>query len=444
MNLRPILIVRVETAADVVLVRQRAQAIAEIAGFDTIKQTSFAAALSEIVRNALQYADGGRVEFAIETLGAQTFLAASIIDRGPGISEILANGGEWNREVPFRGHGIASARKLVKILSITCPKEGGTCVRLGIPFADNDAVTPEAISTWSARLARQQPRTLLEEMQHRNQELVVALETLRRKEIELERQMAEDAILRAALAESRELLEARVAERTESLLRSNDELRAFSYTVSHDLRAPLRAVNGFLQLLLEDHLHPGDNGASELTHNILRATNRMDTLIQDLVAYTQISKVPIPVKPVDCQKLIAELLTQCEVRLRPQQVSVETCGEFPIVIANPAILESALSNLFDNAVKFRKPSNNATIVFRGAPNGKNLRLWVEDDGIGIAPEHHDRIFNVFERLHGYEVPGTGIGLALVRRWISGMQGSVGVESKIGEGSRFWIDLPLSQ
>jgi signal transduction histidine kinase len=444
MKAPPIIVIRVESTADVVLVRQRAQALAEIAGFDSIKQTSFATALSEISRNALQFAKGARVEYSVESHGSKRYLAAEVTDRGPGIAEVIANGGSWDRNITFHGHGIASARKLVKMFSIYCPESGGCSVRLGIPFDQEISVAADAVPKWTAELMRQQPRSMLEEMQHRNQELMVALDSLRIKEIELERQMVEEQILKLALAESRELLEARVIERTQSLVISNEELRAFSYTVSHDLRAPLRAINGFIQMLLDDHVRPEDTGAADLTRSILGASSRMDALIQDLVAYTQVSRVPIPVKPVDCRKLIEELLAQCEVRLRPQKVKVETSGDFPNVTANHAILESALTNLFDNAVKFRKPATEAAIRFRGAPNGKNLRLWVEDNGIGIAPEHHERIFRVFERLHGYEVPGTGIGLAMVRRWISGMQGAVGVESKLGEGSRFWIDLPLSR
>ena len=438
-----ILIIRVESNADVVLVRQRAQSIAELAGFDTIKQTSFATALSEIARNSLQFAQSGRVTFTIETEEAQRFLSATVTDNGPGIPAILANGGRWNRAFKFNGHGIASARRLVKSFSIVCPSSGGCSVRLGILFPQDHFLPHDAVTLWSARLASQPPRNFLEEMQHRNQELGATLEALQRKEIELERQMAEDDLLRAALAESRALLEERVIERTASLLRSNDELRAFSYTVSHDLRAPLRAINGFVQLLVHEHIPTGDENAAELTTSILRASSRMDALSQDLVGYTQLSKVPIPVKPVDCRQLIEDLLKQRSLRSHPEKVQVETLGDFPGIIANPGILESALNNLFENAIKFRKPSTDIAILFRGAPNGKHLRLWVEDNGIGIAPEHHERIFGVFERLHGNEIPGTGIGLALVRRWIAGMNGSVGVESALGQGSRFWIDLPLS-
>jgi signal transduction histidine kinase len=442
MIVRPIIQVQVRSTADVVLARQRAQAIAELARFDSLKQTSFATAISEIARNAVQFATQGRVSFAIESYGNLHFLTASVIDEGPGIPAVLSHGGLWDRDVLFVGHGISSARKLVKQFSINCPPSGGTVVKLGLRFPPEFAVSPELVSSWCGKLAAQKPRNLLEEMHHRNQELVSTLEALQLKESQLKAQVAQDALLKAALAESKQSLEARVKERTESLTLSNEELRAFSYTVSHDLRAPLRAINGFVHQLLHEHVQPENVAAGESATRVFEAVGHMDDLINALVAYTQVNRVPIPVKEVDLRKLIDNLVKHYEPRLIREEVRVEVAGDFPSVTANGAILHNALLSLVENALKFRSPMRKAYVCFRGAPDAEKLRLWVEDHGIGIAPEHHERIFGVFERLHGYEVPGTGIGLAMVRRWIGGMRGSVGVESSFGEGARFWIDLPL--
>ncbi|MGZ8938956.1 MAG: sensor histidine kinase [Limisphaerales bacterium] len=439
---RSIIQIQVRSPADVVLVRQRAQAIAELAKFDSIKQTSFATAISEIARNAIQFANEGRVAFAIESYGNLHFLTASVIDQGPGIREVISKGGVWDRSIVFEGHGINSARKLVKQFSINCPPEGGTIVKLGLRFPPGFLVGTELVMHWSGKLSAQKPRNLLEEMHHRNQELVATLEALQVKEAELKRQVADDAVLKAALAESKHTLELRVQERTESLTLSNEELRAFSYTVSHDLRAPLRAINGFVHQLLDEHVPRENPSAIETSTRIFQAVNHMDELINALVAYTQVNKVPIPLKEVNLRELIEDLVKHFEPRLQPENVRVEIAGDFPAITANRAVLHNALLNLVENALKFRNPSREAYVRFRGAPDTQKLRLWVEDSGIGIAPEHHERIFGVFERLHGREIPGTGIGLAMVRRWIAGMQGSVGVESEVGQGARFWIDLPL--
>lgn len=437
---RSILQVQVRSAADVVLARQRAQAIAEIAGFDTIKQTSFATAISEIARNAVQFAREGRVGFTVESYGNMHFLTASVIDNGPGISSVLERGGQWVRTMEFAGHGISSARKLVKQFSINCPASGGTIVKLGLRFPSGFLVGAELVMNWSVRLAAEKPRSLLDEMHHRNQELLATLAVLQTKEMELQRRVAEDAVLKAALAENQLMLEARVKERTESLTVSNEELRAFSYTVSHDLRAPLRAIDGFLHQLLEQSIAPA--AAAEAATRIFQAVVHMDELINALVGYTHINKTPIPVKQVNLRELIDDLVKHYEPRLAPERVRIEVVGDFPIVTANRAVLHNALLNLVENALKFRTPAKEAFVRFQGAPKEQKLRLWVEDNGIGIAPEHHERIFGVFERLHGHEVPGMGIGLAMVRRWVGGMQGSVGVESNSGEGARFWIDLPI--
>jgi signal transduction histidine kinase len=440
---RSIIQVQVRSPGDVVLARQRAQAIAELAQFDSIKQTSFATAISEIARNAVQFAGEAKVGFAIESDGALHFLTASVIDQGPGIAAVLDRGGLWDGSIVFAGEGIGSARKLVKQFSINCPPSGGTIVKLGLRFPPGVTLGPELILSWSASLAAQKPRNLVEEMHRQNQELGATLDALHLKETELRRQVAEDAVLKAALAENKRSLEMRVKERTESLTVSNEELRAFSYTVSHDLRAPLRAINGFVHQLLEEQVQPGNASAAESATRIFQAVNHMDELINALVAYTQVNRTPIPLKEVNIRELVEDLVKHYEPRLVPEKVRVELSGDFPIVIANRAVLHNALLNLFENALKFRNPASEAYVRFRGAPDGHKLRLWVEDHGIGIAPEHHDRIFGVFERLHGHEVPGTGIGLAMVRRWIRGMQGSVGLESSFGKGARFWIDLPLS-
>lgn len=435
--------VLVRSDADVVLARQRAQAIAELAEFDVMKQTSFATAISEIGRNAVQFAGEARVSFVVESFGKLHFLVASVADQGPGIAAIRERGGHWDRSTLFEGQGINSARKLVKLFSINCPAGGGTIVKLGLRFPDGFMVRPDLIHSWAARLAELRPRNLLEEMHHRNQELLAALAELQRKDVELQRQIASDAVLKEALAESTRLLEARVEERTKSLSLSNEELRAFSYTVSHDLRAPLRAINGFTHLLLEEHVRADNADARDSAARILHAVDQMDQLIQDLVAYTQVNKLPTPLKEVDPEALIEDLVEQSKGRLKSGE-TIEICGDFPNITANSAILHSALQHLFENALKFTNGSGKAFIRFRGVADKEKLRLWVEDNGIGIAPQHHDRIFGVFERLHGKEIPGRGIGLALVKRWVAGMQGAVGVESSIGAGARFWIDLPLSK
>jgi signal transduction histidine kinase len=442
-NNRPIIQVQVRSTADVVLARQHAQTIAELARFDAIKQTSFATAISEIARNAVQFAGEARVCFGLESYGNLHFLTASVIDHGPGIAALRDRGGQWDGSISFEGHGIRSARKLVKQFSINCPPSGGTVVKLGLRFPPNFMVAPDLVSEWSRQLAAQKPRNLLEEVHHRNQELLATLDALQLKETELQRRLAADVLVKAALAESKHSLEARVQERTAALTLSNDELRAFSYTVSHDMRAPLRAINGFVHQLLEDHIPADNSSAADLASRIFQSVDHMDALINAMSAYAQISKTPIPLSEVDSRKLLEELIVQFHPRFVAENATVTLAGDFPSILANRADLRHSVLDLVENALKFRGPATQAFICFRGVPEPGKFRLWIEDQGIGIASEHHERIFGVFERLHGREIPGIGIGLAMVRRRIAAMHGRVGVESSPGQGARFWIDLPLS-
>jgi signal transduction histidine kinase len=244
------------------------------------------------------------------------------------------------------------------------------------------------------------------------------------------------------LAEKTRSLEREVAERRrieEELRSSNRELEAFSYSVSHDLRGPLRAVSGYADLLAEDYL---SNLPDDVSKNcILRigaSARQMNDLIEDLLAFSRLAREKIQCMPVDPAEALEAAIGQ--VTLGDAELCRDTA--FPPVVGHPVLLAQALTNLLSNAIKFVKPGARAQVRVRGEANGERTRIWIEDNGIGIAPEFHERIFQVFERLNpqsGY--PGTGIGLAIVRRALERMGGKCGVESAPGQGSRFWIELP---
>jgi signal transduction histidine kinase/CHASE3 domain sensor protein len=261
-------------------------------------------------------------------------------------------------------------------------------------------------------------------------------------------------------------LEQRVAERTIKLQETNAELEAFSYSVSHDLRAPLRTLQGFTQALLEDYGDRLDPIGQDYTRYIAEAAVSMDTLIADLLAYSRLSRAEIQIQPIDLSRVVAEALSQLDVELRERQALVTVEEFLPQVMAHRRTLVQVLTNLLANAVKFVKPEVQPQVRVWAEERGSTesgvgnrdrtddsplptphslpnwVRLWVEDNGIGIAPEYQDRIFRVFERLHGVETyPGTGIGLAIVRKGMERLGGRVGVESQLGQGSRFWIELP---
>ncbi len=247
-------------------------------------------------------------------------------------------------------------------------------------------------------------------------------------------------------------LKRRVAARTAELQQSNAELEAFAYTVSHDLRAPLRAMQGFADALLEDYASVLDDTARDHAQRIVGAAQRMDRLIQDVLAYSQVGFGQLQLTPVELDAVLADVLAQLDAELCRRGAAV-VCEPLPAVIGHRATLAQALANLLANAVKFVAPgvqpqiriwATNGTVLRNAAPatiSHSSVRVWIEDNGIGIAPEYCEKIFGVFERLHTPSTyPGNGIGLAIVRKAITRMGGCVGVESHVATGSRFWIEL----
>jgi PAS domain S-box-containing protein len=240
-----------------------------------------------------------------------------------------------------------------------------------------------------------------------------------------------------------EALEALVSERTSSLRQVMAQMEEFSYTVSHDLRAPVRAMRGYADIILQDHGWRLDAEARELLTRIVRSGTRMDRLILDLLTYSRISRRELKLEPVSLDKLVREVVQQYP-DMRPERADIEVEGTLPDVIAHEPSLTQVVSNLLSNAVKFVRPDGRPRVRVSFDRRDSQARLWIVDNGIGIKPEHQSRLFGMFERVHpeaDYE--GTGIGLAIVRKAVERMNGAVGVESDGVSGSKFWIELPFA-
>jgi two-component system sensor histidine kinase/response regulator len=238
------------------------------------------------------------------------------------------------------------------------------------------------------------------------------------------------------------ILELREQERKFSELEEvKRELDGFAYTVAHDLRSPLRAMSGFSEALLEEYADKLDLTGRDYATRILESARRMDSLIQDLLAYSRLSRGDIVLQAVDLGSILHEILTQMSPELKERRATVNLAEPLPRVTAHPVLLNQILTNLLSNAIKFMGPGVDPHVRVRAEGSADGVRVWVEDNGIGISAEHHERIFRVFERLHLQErYPGTGIGLAIVRRAVERLHGQAGVESELGKGSRFWISL----
>ena len=244
--------------------------------------------------------------------------------------------------------------------------------------------------------------------------------------------------------ESQQRLEERVRARTRELEERNQELETFAYSISHDLRSPLRAMEGFTHALLEDYGSKLDETGRQHAERVAAAARTMDRLIDDLLAYSQLTRSELDLAPIDLRRVLHGSMQQVEGEVRSRNARVTIADSLPTVVGHGPTLTQVLANLLANGIKFVPAGRTPEVRVRAESRngGGRVRLWVEDNGIGIAPEHHERIFRVFERLHrSSDYPGTGIGLAIVRKAMERMGGTSGVESQLGQGSRFWIELP---
>jgi PAS domain S-box-containing protein len=242
-----------------------------------------------------------------------------------------------------------------------------------------------------------------------------------------------------------EELERRVDERTAKLEEALRELNTFSYSVAHDLRGPLRAMTGFSEALLQDHGEHLDAEGRDFAKRIGEAGRRMDSLITDILAYSRLSRDAVPLQPGQPELTIRLALDQLAKEIRERRASVLVEPPFPAVLAHSGMLVQVLVNLVSNAIKFVAPGVVPQVQIIGDVRGGSLRIWIVDNGIGIHPDYHEKVFGLFQRLNLAEnYPGTGVGLAIVRRAMERMGGACGVESEPGKGSRFWIELPLAE
>ncbi|WP_293191981.1 MULTISPECIES: CHASE3 domain-containing protein [unclassified Microcoleus] len=279
-------------------------------------------------------------------------------------------------------------------------------------------------------------------------------------------------------------LEQRVELRTNELQGANEELEAFTYTVAHDLRAPLRGMQGLAEALLEDYGEILDELGQEYAQQIVNSGQQLEDLIQDLLAYSHLSRTDLSLQVVELESAVAEAIAMVQADAKSNGARISVRSPLLPVIAHRVTLVQVITNLLANALKFVAGASPQVQIWAEEiqlpPEGETdrqtagewkrgkvgkwehsqllistgqlpvseanegdriIRLWVADNGIGIAPEHQKRIFRVFERLHGIEsYPGTGIGLAIVQKAVDRMGGQVGVESQLGHGSRFWIEL----
>jgi PAS domain S-box-containing protein len=239
-------------------------------------------------------------------------------------------------------------------------------------------------------------------------------------------------------------LEERVKKRTIELERINQELESFAYSVSHDLRAPLRAIDGFSGLLRERIKDKIDSESARYLNIVRDNAKRMDQLIKDLLFFSKASRTEIKYTDLDMMVMVDEVFKDLRNPEDTKKIIFEV-HTLPNVQGDPSLMRQVWINLIDNAIKYSGPRDVPRIEIGSYPEGHHQIFYVRDNGVGFNPDYTGKLFKVFQRLHGPDkFEGTGVGLAIVQRIVQRHGGEIWAESKENEGAKFFFSIPLSR
>ncbi|QKG79960.1 ATP-binding protein [Tenuifilum thalassicum] len=237
-------------------------------------------------------------------------------------------------------------------------------------------------------------------------------------------------------------LEKRVVERTKQLERAVKELEAFSYSISHDLRAPLRAINGFTEILVEDHSNNLDDEGKRICNVIKTNATQMNQLIEELLRFSRASRANLTHSTIDTSKLIESILNEIYINNPNYKKAQITFNNLPNYYADPVLMKQVWYNLLDNAIKFSGKNANPEVIITCIKGVDLLTFCISDNGVGFDMRYYNKLFGVFQRLHTEsEFPGTGAGLAIVKRIIERHGGTIWAESELGKGTKFFFTVP---
>ncbi len=442
---KALLTVAIRYEQDVVVARQRARQIAALLGFDGQDQTRIATAVSEIARNAYRYAQGGRVEFALEGSSSPQLLLIRVADQGPGIADLAhIMSGEY-RSPTGMGLGILGAHRLLDQVDIKSSPGSGTDVLLKkILPARAPLITATAFARLIHELTSKPPVGALEEIQEQNRELVRTLTELRERQVELLRLNRElEDTNRGVVA-----LYAELDEKADHLRRADEMKSRFLSNMSHEFRTPLNSIQALSRLLLERSDGELTAEQAKQVSFISKAANDLAVLVDDLLDLAKIEAGKIEVRPIEFN--VANLFSALRGMLRPLLAgdSVKLVFDEPEgaleLFNDEGKVSQILRNFISNAIKFTE-RGEVRVTAALSQDGRKVVFAVADTGIGISPEYQQRIFEEFTQVpHPLQakVKGTGLGLPLCQRLARLLGGEVSVSSEVGVGSVFTATLPV--
>ena len=429
---------------DTVAARQRARQISRLLGFEGQDQTRISTAVSEIARNAFNYAGGGRVEYSIEGRTSPQLFIIKVKDSGPGVRDLKNILDGRYKSSTGMGLGIIGARRLMDQFQIESSPEQGTTVWLKKLLPSRTRVwKTEDLPGLAAMLLGEGPQDAFQELQHQNQELLRAMEEIRTRQIELTRLNRElEDTNRGVVA-----LYAELDEKADHLRRADELKSRFLSNMSHEFRSPLNSILALSGLLLDRSDGELSKEQQIQTEYIRKAARDLLDLVNDLLDLAKVEAGKVEAKPLEFR--VADLFAALRGMLRPlllnQSVDLvfEDVDHIPAMFSDEGKISQILRNFISNALKFTE-RGEVRVSARLAENN-DVIFSVADTGIGIAPDDQQRIFQDFAQVDNpiqRKVKGTGLGLPLSQKLANLLAGEVRVESQVGIGSKFMVQIPL--
>ncbi len=437
-----ILSIRVELEQDVVAARQRARQIAGALGFDGTEQTRIATAVSELARNAYEYANGGAVRFDLEGTVAPQVLSITVSDRGPGIAaldQVVAGNYHSGTGMSL---GVIGTRRLMDHFSVQSGSTGTTVAVKKLLPRRAPLVTVEAWNALIQTLEQDRPQGIDEEVRQQNQELLRTLEELRRRQEELERVNGElQDTNRGVVA-----LYAELDQRADHLRRADELKTKFLSNMTHEFRTPVNSILA-LTSLLSERQDSGPEVKDEIFY-IRKSAQQLSDLVNDLldIAKVEAGKVDVRPAPFEIESLFGALRGMLRPLLVNQSLSLvfDDASDLPPIIADETKVSQILRNFISNALKYTE-RGEVRVCASLHPATSGVEFSVTDTGIGIPEQDLGRVFDEFVQIENplqRRAKGTGLGLPLSKRLAELLGGAVAVRSQFGVGSTFTLRLPL--